>query len=206
MRIRPSRVIALTAILLAHLSILRLLRLIEIRPGGSAESEPAMVLLLLPALRTVPPRTQTVRRHDLPSAQPPVVPELSLPASIAATPQTRPEAAEPPALIDWATEAAIVAKARLGDAAKAAEQAEALSSWRAHVLPGPPQPGPQFRWDYASTHRIEAAARGGIVVNITDRCAIVFTGLFLLGGCRIGHQEVHGDLFEHMRDADAATR
>ena len=205
MRIRPSRVIALTAILLAHVLVLRLLRLMETRPVGSAESEPPMVLLLLPALRCAPPRPVTVQRDDLRSAKPPVLPEPSQPTPIEVAPQAGPEAAEPPTLIDWANEAAIVAKGRLGDAAKAAEQAAALSSWRSHVMPGPLKPGPQFRWDYANTHRIEAAARGGIVVNITDRCAIVFTGLFMLGGCRIGHQEVHDDLFEHMRDPQAAT-
>ncbi|HEY4212177.1 MAG TPA: hypothetical protein VGM84_11895 [Steroidobacteraceae bacterium] len=206
MRIRPSRVIALIAILLAHVLILRLLRLVEVRPGGSAESEPAMVLLLLPALRTAPARPPTVQLDDLKSTRPAVEPpEASVPAPVEVAPESSPEAVEPPAPIDWANEAAIVARRRLEDAAKAAEQAAALSNWRSHVMPGPLKPGPQFRWDYANTHRVESIPRGGIVINITDRCAIVFTGLFVLGGCRIGHQEVHGDLFEHMRDPQAAT-
>ncbi len=205
MRIRPSRVIALIAILLAHVVLLRLLRLAAIRPDGSAESEPAMVLLLLPALRPAPPRPPTVHREELQSTRPRVVPEPSLAAPIEVPPEPAPEATEPPALIDWANEAAIAAKGRLEDADRAAAQAAALSNWRSHVMPGPLQPGRQFRWDYASTHRVEAIARGGIVINITDRCSIVFTGLFVLGGCKIGHQEVHGDLFEHMRDARAPT-
>jgi hypothetical protein len=206
MRIRPSRLIALIAILLAHVLVLRLLRLVEIHPRGSTESEPAMVLLVLPALRTAPPRPPTVQRDAPQSTKPRVVPEPSLPTPIEVTPETRREAAEPPALIDWANEAAIVAKRRLGDAAKAAEQAAALSSWRSPVMAGALKPSPQFRWDYASTHRVQGAARGGIVINITDRCAIVFTGLFVLGGCKIGHQAVHGDLFERMRDPQAESQ
>src|SRR5262249_7327159 len=142
---------------------------------------------------------------DLTSVRPPDVPEPSVSAPIDVPPESSPEAAEPHSPIDWAHEAAIVAKGRLRDAAKAAEQATALSNWRAHVMPGPLKAGPQFRWDYASTHRVESLGRGGIAINITDRCAIVFTGLFVLGGCRIGHQEVHGDLFEHMRDPQATT-
>ncbi|MHB8815601.1 MAG: hypothetical protein ACYDAE_20380 [Steroidobacteraceae bacterium] len=70
-------------------------------------------------------------------------------------------------------------------------------------FPRQPAPAPaaaKFGWDYASTHRLEALRRGGILINLNDHCALVFYGLMLFPGCRIGRIAVNGHLFDHMRD------
>lgn len=59
---------------------------------------------------------------------------------------------------------------------------------------------PEFGWDYASTHRWVALPRGGILINLNDHCALVFYGLMLFPGCRIGRIPANGQLFDHMRD------
>lgn len=59
---------------------------------------------------------------------------------------------------------------------------------------------PRFGWDYASTHRLEALPQGGMLINLNDHCALVFYGLMLFPGCRIGRIPANGHLFDHMRD------
>ena len=67
-------------------------------------------------------------------------------------------------------------------------------------MPAPWVPhGPEFRWDYAATHRLESTP-GGLIINLSDRCLIVTNGLMLLPLCRIGEIPAHGDLFAHMDD------
>ncbi len=66
--------------------------------------------------------------------------------------------------------------------------------------PAPAPAAPKFGWDYASTHRLEGLPRGGILINLNDHCALVFYGLMLFPGCRIGRIAVNGHLFDHMRD------
>ena len=65
-------------------------------------------------------------------------------------------------------------------------------------MPGPPPRRPEFRWDYAATHRLQTTPFG-LVININDRCEIIIT-LGIFGGCAIGHIPVYGDLFAHMDD------
>ncbi len=102
--------------------------------------------------------------------------------------------------IDWDKQADAVVADRAEREAEAARRASALSRWREHVMPAPwTSHGPQFRWDYAATHRFQSTP-GGLVINITDRCFIVTTGLFVLPVCRIGETPAYGDLFAHMDD------
>ena len=61
---------------------------------------------------------------------------------------------------------------------------------------------PEFGWDYASTHRLEALPQGGMLLNLNDRCAIVIYG-FIFPFCRIGRIPVNGHLFDHMHDRRA---
>jgi hypothetical protein len=51
-------------------------------------------------------------------------------------------------------------------------------------------------------HPVESIASGGIIVRISDRCAVVIT-LLAMPVCQIGKKSAHGDLFEHMDDAAA---
>jgi len=93
----------------------------------------------------------------------------------------------------------VTLEARTARAAQAERRASALSRWREHVMPGPPPPRPQFRWDEAATHR-SVASWAGLVVHINDRCLMIISPLFVGGGCAIGEIPAHGDLFAHMDD------
>lgn len=65
--------------------------------------------------------------------------------------------------------------------------------------PAPAAAVPEFGWDPASTHRLEALPQGGMLLNLNDRCALVIYGLFF-PVCKIGRIPVNGHLFDHMRD------
>jgi hypothetical protein len=101
---------------------------------------------------------------------------------------------------DWHAEAHRLAgqeAARIVAAEDAAERrANALT---AHFKPLPPPrvAGPQFGWDYASTHRFTNLPGGGFVYAINDNCQIlIFIVPFI--GCTIGKQPVNGDLFKNL--------
>lgn len=103
--------------------------------------------------------------------------------------------------IDWETQADAAVAESAEHAAETGRRASALSRWREHAMPAPWAPhGPQFRWDYAATHRVVVTPGRGIVINISDRCFVFVTGLFVLPVCRIGEIPAHGDLFAHMDD------
>jgi hypothetical protein len=101
--------------------------------------------------------------------------------------------------IDWEKESDAAVAHRGELASEAERRASALSRWREHVMPGSPPPRPQFRWDYAATHRLETTP-GGLVINVSDRCFIVTNGLMVLPVCRIGKIPAYGDLFADMDD------
>jgi hypothetical protein len=65
--------------------------------------------------------------------------------------------------------------------------------------PAAVSPTPEFGWDYARTHRVEPLPGGGMLINLTDRCALVLYGI-LIPVCKIGSIPVNGHLFDHMRD------
>src|ERR1700722_11361009 len=102
-----------------------------------------------------------------------------------------------PVTIDWAQEAQRAA------ADQAAQQIAAEAEARHRAGPAPPARQP-FRWDYAHTHRVESLPGGGLMVNLSDRCSIVFRFPMLLGACKIGRIESRSDLFAQMHD-DSST-
>lgn len=59
---------------------------------------------------------------------------------------------------------------------------------------------PVFGWDAAVIHRVEALPTGGILINLSDHCALVIYGFMLVPGCRIGHIPANGHLLDHVRD------
>jgi hypothetical protein len=67
----------------------------------------------------------------------------------------------------------------------------------AHAFPTPPKRPPQFAWNYAATHRIEALPEGGMLIHLSDSCVLLLFPLPLVG-CGIGKQPANGSLFEHM--------
>lgn len=66
-------------------------------------------------------------------------------------------------------------------------------------MPESAPPRPQFGWDYAHTHRVEALPGGGTIINLTDRCALVVY-VILIPVCKIGHIPANDHLFDDMRD------
>jgi hypothetical protein len=110
------------------------------------------------------------------------------------TPERSAQETTAPITIDWAKEAERVA------ADQAARQVEADAQARRRAGPAPPARQP-FRWDYAHTHRVESLPGGGLIVNVSDRCALVLKLPMLFAGCKIGKIESHGDLFAHMNES-----
>lgn len=105
------------------------------------------------------------------------------------------------ASINWAKEAQIAADNSVRQDAETSRQAVALSRWRSRVMPSPSVPeAPQFRWDYARTHRLESSALG-LNINLNDRCSLLISlyMMAIMGGCKIGELPAHGDLFMQMR-------
>jgi hypothetical protein len=69
----------------------------------------------------------------------------------------------------------------------------------AHAFPMQPKKPPQFAWDYAATHRVEAIPEGGLLIHLNDNCVLIIFPLPLIG-CGIGKHPANGDLFEHRHD------
>lgn len=68
-----------------------------------------------------------------------------------------------------------------------------------HAPPAGPAAPSDFGWDYAHTHRVEALPEGGLLINVTDRCALVVYVL-LIPVCKIGRMPADGRLFDHMQE------
>lgn len=96
---------------------------------------------------------------------------------------------------DWAEELELAAKHAVAN--QLAQKRHELDF--AHAYPTTPTKPPQFAWDYAATHRIEAMPEGGMLVHLGDRCVLVLFPLPLVG-CGIGTPRANDDLFEHMHD------
>jgi hypothetical protein len=114
-----------------------------------------------------------------------------------------PPAEQKSAIVDWHAEAALTAKQHAQSAA--APQPRALDKHGAGMDfdggLGPDEASkPEFGWDHAHTHRLEALEGGGSILWINDRCFIVMAGLIPFPMCGIGKIPVRGDLLDHMRD------
>jgi hypothetical protein len=119
----------------------------------------------------------------------------------------QPSAAEnPPAPIDWSSEAALALKgqAELARAAppRALDKHGAGADLNGGLGPDPKQKA-DFGWDYSHTHRVEIMEGGGILIHINDRCVLVLFPL-PFGGCGIGKIPARGDLLDHMHDEPQA--
>lgn len=196
MRRRASRVAIFAAVVAGHFLALHFLPALR-GPPQETDLEPSLAITLV---ERSPPQPRASRAP--PRARQPM---RSRPGQPSARPLVRPgrlRAARP--WIDWEKEADEALADRAQRAAQAARRAAALSRWREHVLPGPEPRQPEFRWDYAATHRIVVTPGRGIVININDRCAVIISGLSVLPGCRIGKIPAYGDLFAHMDDPKSA--
>ena len=147
-----------------------------------------MFFLPQPAGPRTPARPAPSASH---ARQAPPAPPLQPPQSTTAI--TLPVA--PSARIDWSAQLASSARTELDLEDKARKQLRAVTR-RFDVDPDPRNPGrapaSTFRWYEAGIHHIDT--RGSLpVLVLNDRCAML---MFILPVCRIGHIEIHGDLFD----------
>ena len=168
-------------------------------------TEESLVFLPLPA--HVQSAEEPARAPSLPRKIPPPAHDTQL--VIVPTPAEPPAPEQKPAIVDWNAEAALTAKQQAQSAA--APQPRALDK---HV-PGTDFDGglgldqgsaPEFGWDHARTHRVEAMEGGGSILWINDRCFIVMFGMIPFPMCGIGKIPVRGDLFDHMHDAQVQAQ
>ncbi len=104
--------------------------------------------------------------------------------------------------IDWEKEGEKAAEDSLAAEDRTRRQAAALGfPAESRILKQDPPPPPEFNgWSEAHLHRVQAIPGVGILVRLNDRCFLLFAGLAILPGCTLGHPDVHGDLFAHMKD------
>jgi len=165
-------------------------------------TEESLVFLSLPAhVQSAPEATPP---PNLPRAKPAPPHDTQLIA--VPIPAERPPAEQKPAIVDWHSEALLTAKQHAQ--AAAAPQPRALYKRSAGMyveggLGWDQGTAPQFGWDHAQTHRVEALEGGGTLLWINDRCFIVMAGMIPFPMCGIGKIPVRGDLFDHMRDPKA---
>jgi len=165
---------------------------------------PAMEMIYLPRTSVTPyvapqaPRRE--RRHSAgqgvrtdawnksPDSEP-----LSNPAGV--LPSAKSPPAETPTTIDWAAEIETQA------ARTAVSQAPAFKdfgfprtaqAWSAQT--------PEFAWDHAHSHRVETLPEGGIVINLSDQCVLVFMP-FPFAFCGVGTKPANGELFKDLKDS-----
>lgn len=97
--------------------------------------------------------------------------------------------------VDWASELTRTVR----DAAPEESVQKSREFGFPHRAAAPAGNPPQFGWDYAAIHRIEAIPEGGLLVHLNDNCVLVLFPL-PLAGCAIGTSKANGHLFDHMHD------
>jgi hypothetical protein len=132
-------------------------------------------------------------RRAGPAAESPAAPVL---------PEPPPESTTPAAAPDWRSEMEIAANNQIENEARKARQPSVLAPHDfSKVKPGSTDDARRkFGWSHAATHRVEEIPTGGLLININDRCAVVWAVL-PLALCRIGKIPARGDLFDHMKDS-----
>src|ERR1700722_1423486 len=186
----------LVAVAAGHAVLFIVLARMHLTVTPTVDLETSMILFALPASEVAPPPlpTRTERAK---------VPQHATAPAAAVRPREQasesPQSSAPVA-IDWAKEAERAAARQIDENEAAARRAGALSAHTkapSSLAPLPP-PLPQFGWSHAATHRLESFP-GGMILNLTDRCAIVFS-IMLIPVCKVGDIEPRGDLLEHMDD------
>ena len=191
---RQARLIlTLSMVLGAHIIIVWLL---VSSPRLSVKTKSAsfeLVWITRPALSgTAPEREITTQRlrNTVPPQRPerkPTLPSLALP------PNENDNAIHPAP--DWTEELHRAAKHAV--AIELAQKRHELDF--AHSFPTPPKKPPQFAWDHAATHRIEAIPGGGMLIHLSEDCVFILFPL-PFAGCGLGKRPVNGDLLEHMHE------
>jgi hypothetical protein len=142
---------------------------------------------------SIPPATgQSAATHQRAaglSRRPLLVPPLQDSATAITLPT------KPRMRIDWTAQLQGAARTEVDQEETARKQLRALTR-RYEVDPDPRNPGlapsRNYRWYEAGIHRIDTRGQLPVLV-LNDRCVML---MFILPFCRIGHIEIHGDLFD----------
>jgi len=153
-----------------------------------------LVWITQPALSETAPEGETTTQKTRKTLPPHNRVDRAPAVSFVAPPSTDQDHAIHPAP-DWTEELHIVAKDAI--AKELAQKRHELDF--AHAFPTQPRKPPQFAWNYAATHRIEAIPEGGMLVHLNDNCVLIIFPLPFIG-CGIGKRPANGDLFEHRHD------
>jgi hypothetical protein len=153
------------------------LQLVWIQRPALSESSPERVTTTR-GLQNMPP----AHRVDRSSALPPMTP----------LPKEKDNATHPAP--DWAEELKLAAEHAVANELAQKRHEKDF----AHAFPAPPTKLPQFAWDYAATHRVEAIPGGGMLVHLGDNCVLILPLPFI--ACGIGKRPANGDLFGHRGD------
>jgi hypothetical protein len=187
--------VALIFVLGAHLvALLLLVTVTRSRTTSAAEDLTALVWILRPPAQNQPsagtytgspPRAQRSRR-----TQPPSLPTLAQP----------PPSPNKPSKINWAEEAKSTAIQEVEREEQERRRNEALAPPKSALFGPKAASGSPFHWYRAGTHRLELLKNGGMLINLSDNCALIIFPFPLLG-CTLEKIPARGDLFDHMRDA-----
>jgi hypothetical protein len=181
-----------TGVLALHLSAIWFLMARSRVFARRTDSDSFEIVLIAPSA----PPEQKSREPAAARASSRGVPISRAPSVQQAPPAQESNAIHPP--IDWADELSRAARNATLD-----KSARMPRDFGLPQLPAPPAGAPQFDWDYAATHRLEKIPGGGLLVNLNDRCVLVFLP-FPFPFCGIGKKPANGDLLKHMGDpADA---
>jgi hypothetical protein len=169
--------------------------------------EEPLIFLALPSRMQATPAETEPPPQPSPLKKPPPSHDTQL--VIVPPPAEPPPVEQPVAPVDWTAEAARTAKQQAELAAapgpRALDQHGAGAGIDFDGGLGPdPEYRPEFGWDHAHTHRIEALEGGGSILWLNDRCFIVMAGVIPFPMCGIGKIPPRGDLFDHMRDTPPA--
>jgi hypothetical protein len=119
------------------------------------------------------------------------------------TPAHPAAADNPPAPIDWNSEAGLAIKQQaelaMATPPRALDKHGAGADFNGGLGPDR-QENPEFGWDHSHIHPVESLEGGGILIHVNDRCVVVLIP-FPFGFCGIGKIPARGDLLDHMHDA-----
>jgi len=197
------RVATFVVVLLVHvLFLLAFTQLRQPRLQLVEDRVAAEAFFVDPVRTTAPEPKESVEKRYRASARRPAATTRPAPGA-AVQPESQPQSTAitaPSTAPDWRNELQIAANNQL---ARQQYQHQHPSPLAPHdftgVTPGKPHK-PEFGWDYAATHRVEEIPTGGLLININDRCVMVWM-IIPFAACRIGKIPARGDLFDHLKDA-----
>ena len=198
---QPRRLAILLLVVALHAALLLLVS--RWQTHLNVRTEESLVFLSLPA--HVQSAEEASPPPSLPRKKPAPTHDTQL--VVVPPPVEPPPAEQKPGIVDWNAEAALTVKQRAQ--AAAAPQPRALDKHGAGTefdggLAPDEGSAPEFGWDHARTHRVEALEGGGSLIWINDRCFIVMAGLIPFPMCGIGKIPARGDLFDRLHDPKQA--